>query len=439
MVNPRLHDGKEVSAEMQFFNNEYSGLGCFYVYWMPVMALVHPEVRDNKFVQHAKPAVYVGPSREVESDGFGLFWNGTRHFTTSLGCVRGDDRAIIAKSSRTNPEVQPFTTNPDSPAPMPSFDSWIDLTFEKPGTETTPSSIDDSAVFHTDLKVGDPAPKEPFYLIVYAGKRRINEVGHCIKRVTKKGARAVSIDTQRRGYNHNLLIKRVFDWVIGLAMLAICLGTLLMLPCGAYAPNRLGDDGGPPALFNSDFPNGIPMRNGELPFGAELALQHGNITIEIGKAVHSHGGKVIIEQPVNHGEKGMWPIKGREKHSTFFDTDIFKKFKEEVPGDFVYCDLCMTGALSRKSTAGSRASVSYNFVLQLDAESWRGLSRRPRVATVPQPLVRGRTPPPFTPQKSEEPTWTKGTRLVARTRQLHAPVGTCEVQSCGSPRRLGQS
>jgi len=25
-------------------------------------------------------------------------------------------------------------------------------------------------------------------------------------------------------------------------------------------------------------------------------------------------------------------------------------------------------------------------VLQLDAESWRGLSRRPRVATVPQPL-----------------------------------------------------
>ena len=151
MVNPRLHDGKEVSAEMQFFNNEYSGLGCFYVYWMPVMALVHPEIRDNKFVQHAKPAVYVGPSREVESDGFGLFWNGTRHFTTSLGCVRGDDRAIIAKSSRTNPEVQPFTTNPDSPAPMPSFDSWIDLTFEKPGTETTPSSIDDSAVFHSRL------------------------------------------------------------------------------------------------------------------------------------------------------------------------------------------------------------------------------------------------------------------------------------------------
>ena len=100
MVNPRLHDGKEVSAEMQFFNNEYSGLGCFYVYWMPVMALVHPEVRDNKFVQHAKPAVYVGPSREVESDGFGLFWNGTRHFTTSLGCVRPSRARSASKVRR---------------------------------------------------------------------------------------------------------------------------------------------------------------------------------------------------------------------------------------------------------------------------------------------------------------------------------------------------
>ena len=35
---------------------------------------------------------------------------------------------------------------------------------------------------------------------------------------------------------------------------------------------------------------------------------------------------------------------------------------------------------------GFRASVCYNFGLQLDAEAWRGLRRRPRVATVPQPL-----------------------------------------------------
>ena len=40
----------------------------------------------------------------------------------------------------------------------------------------------------------------------------------------------------------------------------------------------------------------------------------------------------------------------------------------------------------RRLARGFRASVCYNFVLQLDAESWRGLSRRPRVATAPQPL-----------------------------------------------------
>ena len=32
-------------------------------------------------------------------------------------------------------------------------------------------------------------------VVAYAGKRRINEIGHCIKRITKSGARAVSVDT----------------------------------------------------------------------------------------------------------------------------------------------------------------------------------------------------------------------------------------------------
>ena len=60
----------------------------------------------------------------------------------------------------------------------------------------------------------------------------------------------------------------------------------------------------------------------------------------------------------------------------------------------VYARRKLTGLGNRRGhgsqplARGSRASVSYNFVLQLlDAESWRGLSRRPRVATVPQPLT----------------------------------------------------
>ena len=54
---------------------------------------------------------------------------------------------------------------------------------------------------------------------------------------------------------------------------------------------RLDDHNALELQFNRDFPDGIPMRNGELPLGAQLALQHGNITIAIGKAVHSHDGQ----------------------------------------------------------------------------------------------------------------------------------------------------
>ena len=42
----------------------------------------------------------------------------------------------------------------------------------------------------------------------------------------------------------------------------------------------------------------------------------------------------------------------------------------------------------RPLVRGFRASVCYNFELQLDTGACRGLNRRPRVATVPQPLER---------------------------------------------------
>ena len=34
----------------------------------------------------------------------------------------------------------------------------------------------------------------------------------------------------------------------------------------------------------------------------------------------------------------MWPIKGREEHSTLFDTTIFKNVTKDVPGERVYSD-----------------------------------------------------------------------------------------------------
>ena len=59
---------------------------------------------------------------------------------------------------------------------------------------------------------------------------------------------------------------------------------------------------------------------------------------------------MLIEHPVNHGRHSLWPIKGREKHSTLFETTIFLDFTKDVPGERVFTDQCMFGAATRKTT-----------------------------------------------------------------------------------------
>ena len=90
--------------------------------------------------------------------------------------------------------------------------------------------------------------------------------------------------------------------------------------------------------------------------------------------MHEHGGKVIVEHPVNHGKGSQWPIKGRENHSTLFETDIFNNFTKDVPGERVYSDLCMTGTATRKTTQwycnmkALPAATKYLGVLQCSEE-----------------------------------------------------------------------
>lgn len=52
-----------------------------------------------KFSEHSLPGAYYGPSRETESDRYGLVWNGTRAFAVDKGCMRIDERAVLAMSS----------------------------------------------------------------------------------------------------------------------------------------------------------------------------------------------------------------------------------------------------------------------------------------------------------------------------------------------------
>ena len=66
-----------------------------FIFWSPVFYLVHPEARDSKFKERAKPAVYYGPSRDTDSERYCLLWDGRRSFTVDIGCMRIDESQLI--------------------------------------------------------------------------------------------------------------------------------------------------------------------------------------------------------------------------------------------------------------------------------------------------------------------------------------------------------
>ena len=81
-------------------------LSCHLVYGSPVKFLVHPEVRDSKFDDHATPGIYRGPSRDDESDHRCWVQEGTgaalRHVTVDIGCMRINERSILSRCQRNN-------------------------------------------------------------------------------------------------------------------------------------------------------------------------------------------------------------------------------------------------------------------------------------------------------------------------------------------------
>ena len=350
VVKPRAHGGEAKSADMVYFGESIARANLLYAFWAPLMYLVYPEIRANKFSEHSLPGAYYGPSRETESDRYGLVWNGTRAFAVDKGCMRIDERAVLAMSSRTNKQVQPFTPVPDAAVDLPNFDQWINPAVEAPiSSQNVPAIIDDE--LDAELTMGDPDPTTPFFMFVHAGYRRLGEVGHYVRKLTKGLARVVSIDTKRRGYAHNILLPRVFAWLARLAMLTMCIGIVLSGPCELFTPLRFElSTSGPPVLFNKSNPDGIKAHDGSTHPLVEGGLKVHVQGFALARMVHSHGGSVLIEHPVNHDSESMWPIKGREEHSTLFDTTIFKDFTKDVPGERVYSDQCMAGAETRKST-----------------------------------------------------------------------------------------
>ena len=350
VVKPRSHDGNAVSANMLYFGDETAHANLLYAFWSPVMYLIYPEIRANKFSEHAHPGAYYGPSRDTESDRYCLVWNGHRAFTCDKGCIRVDERQVIAKTSRTNALAQPFTLSADAGVQLPNFDQWLDPATQKPESQQATPSVEDLEL-DQEIAPTDPDPTIPFIMFLHAGARRIGEVGHYVRMLTKKKVRVVSIDTKRKGYSHNILLPRVLAWIKHLALLTLCIAIIISGPCSPWTPLAMEKTyGGRSVLFDKSHADGIKAHDGSPHPLVEAALELHSRGLDVARIAHGHGAKVIIEHPVGHGKDSLWPIKGREEHSTLFDTTIFKDFTRDVPGERVYSDQCMFGAATRKTT-----------------------------------------------------------------------------------------
>ena len=119
---------------MIYFDEDVARVNLLFAFFAPVMYLVFPEVRESKFHEHALPGAYYGPSRSTESENYCDVWNGTRFFAIHKGCLRIDERGVLALSSRTSKVAQPFTkdADADSAADLPNFDQWMTPALQKP-------------------------------------------------------------------------------------------------------------------------------------------------------------------------------------------------------------------------------------------------------------------------------------------------------------------
>ena len=120
-------DGK--SSEQRFTGRSHDSLATSIVFGAPVKFLQDPEVRDSKFDLHTLPGRYRGPSRENESDHCCWVQSGNdatmRHITIDKGCLRIDERSVIACCNRNHESHQPMAIDKAPAAPAPDFSRWL--------------------------------------------------------------------------------------------------------------------------------------------------------------------------------------------------------------------------------------------------------------------------------------------------------------------------
>ena len=329
------------SALMRYYGLSEAPPSPLYCYGSPTQALVHGEARSTKFDDHAKPVLYVGPPIRSDSNVHCAVWDGVKHIDCDIGCINVNEWPILQQSLRDNKGLQPFGQLEPRAATIVS----------------KPTSLEDYVLIEGDLPVvkvsvwvsSAPVPTIEFLLLIYSGKSRSGDIPAWVHVLSDGELLGLPVDKLIGGQEHNTDREEVWSGLKSLVRHERCLGVISGDECNLWSALRFQQPG-PEIYFNKDFPDGIPMENGELPDRAKRGMQQAAKEAELLDLTVPSGKIFILEHPACQGKGEPYAAPGRELHSTIADTSVLKDAISKHELTSVFTDQCMSGASTRKPT-----------------------------------------------------------------------------------------
>ena len=97
-----------------------------------------------------------------------------------------------------------------------------------------------------------------------------------------------------------------------------------------YDENSWATPSGPGVLFNEDFPDGILDEEGVVLPEAQEAIKFWMAFFTLIRVAHKAKAEIIVEQPVSRGRNSLFAFKGKEWHTTMFNTSMGVKAIESM-------------------------------------------------------------------------------------------------------------
>jgi hypothetical protein len=120
----RRPDGTLSSADQLYYGESKPSLRYMWAYGSPCKFLISAEIRDSKFDSHAEAGWFAGPWPGSDVAYHVSVFNGSRYVKVDAGCLRVDERGVLARSSRDHPHHQPFALNTSESVPAADFTAW---------------------------------------------------------------------------------------------------------------------------------------------------------------------------------------------------------------------------------------------------------------------------------------------------------------------------